>query len=105
MRDEFEPASANAGDIMVTPEGTMVNGLASIDDVNEALGLDVESEADTIGGFVFEMLGRKPELGDQITYNGFFFRVEALDGLRIAKVKIIQRPVARQDANPVVDEA
>jgi len=105
LRDEFEPTSANSGDIVVTPEGTMVNGLASIDDVNEALGLDIESESDTIGGFVFEMLGRKPELGDEITYNGFIFRVEALDGLRIAKVKIIQRPAARQDANAIVDEA
>jgi CBS domain containing-hemolysin-like protein len=104
VRDEFEPATANAGDIVVTPEGTMVNGLASIDDVNEALGLDIESDSDTIGGFVFEMLGRKPELGDQINYNGFILQVEALDGLRIAGVKIIQKPTARQNPNPVDDE-
>jgi CBS domain containing-hemolysin-like protein len=104
VRDEFEPATANAGDIVVTPEGTMVNGLASIDDVNEALGLDIESDSDTIGGFVFEMLGRKPELGDQINYNGFILQVEALDGLRIAGVKIIQKPTTRQNPNPVDDE-
>jgi putative hemolysin len=105
LRDEFEPTNANAGDIVVTPEGTIVNGLASIDDVNEALGLEIESEADTIGGFVFEMLGRKPELGDEVSHNGFVFRVEALDGLRIAKVRIMQKPGARQDANAVADEA
>ena len=104
VRDEFEPAGTSANEITVTPEGTLVNGLASIDDVNEAMGLDIESELDTMGGFVFEMLGRKPELGDEVSYDGYNLRVEALDGLRIARVKIVQKPSARQGDGTVTDE-
>jgi CBS domain containing-hemolysin-like protein len=106
VHDEFEPSGAQEKDINVTPEGTFVNGLTSIDDVNEALGLDIESEADTIGGFVFETLGRKPELGDEVSYDGIKLRVEALDGLRVARVRIIRNQNNEdQDAEAAADES
>lgn len=88
VRDEFEPGEENP-DIIYTPEGTIVDGLLPIDDVNEVLGLSIESEADTIGGYVFEKVGRKPELHDEVTAGGYTLRVEALDGLRISKVKLL----------------
>ena len=49
-------------------EGTaIVDGSASIDDVNEALSLDLTTEeVDTIGGLVYEKLGRVPIVGDQV---------------------------------------
>lgn len=90
VRDEFDQEGGNP-DIVVTPEGTLVDGLLSIDDANEALGLQMEGVADTVGGYVFERLGRKPELGDEITVNDNIMRVEDLDGLRIAKVRIVPR--------------
>ena len=90
VRDEFEPSEA-ATSIVPTPEGTLVDGLTPIDDVNEALGLNIQSEADTLGGYVFEVLGRKPELGDEITCDGYIMRVEALDNLRIARVRVLPR--------------
>ncbi len=88
VRDEFEPGKKNP-DIIYTPEGIIVDGLLPIDDVNEVLGLSIESEADTIGGYVFEKLGRKPELHDEVTAGGYTLRVEALDGLRISQVKLL----------------
>jgi putative hemolysin len=105
LHDEFEPTQSTE-DIVVTPGGTMVDGLASIIDVNEELGLDVKSEADTIGGYVFEVLGRKPELHDEIRHGNFTLHIEELDGLRIARVRITQNhtgqaptPVMTEDAN------
>jgi len=89
LHDEFE-SNQSTEDIIVTPVGTMVDGLASIIDINEELGLDITSEADTIGGYVFEILGRKPELHDEIRHGEFTLRVEDLDGLRIARVLITQ---------------
>jgi len=88
VRDEFKPESNTPG-IVSTPEGTLVDGLVAIDDVSETLGLKIESESDTIGGYVFEMLGRKPELGDTVGVDGFTLRVEELDGLRIARVRVL----------------
>jgi CBS domain containing-hemolysin-like protein len=88
VRDEFEGREA-LSEIVTTPEGTLIDGLVSIDDVNDALDLGIESEAETIGGYVFEVLGRKPELGDEVQRNGHVLRVEELDGLRISKVRVL----------------
>jgi CBS domain containing-hemolysin-like protein len=88
VRDEFEGEEGNAN-IVQTPEGTLIDGLVSIDDANEVLGLDLKGEADTVGGYVFEQLGRKPEVGDEIRSDGHTMRVEELDGLRIAKVRVL----------------
>ena len=73
----------------------------AIDEVNDTLGLDIESEADTIGGYVFETLGRKPELGNEVNHDGHIFRVEQLDGLRIAQVRVLPHnaPVAVNDGD------
>src|SRR5205823_5805802 len=74
VRDEFD-AGEEQPDIDFTPDGTLVNGLTPIDELNERLGLNIESEADTVGGYVFERLGRKPELGDEISVDGHVLRV------------------------------
>jgi putative hemolysin len=103
VRDEFEPESATPG-IVTTPEGTLIDGLVAIDDVNDALAMGIESEADTIGGYVFEVLGRKPELGDEIRRNGYVLRVEKLDGLRIAQVRVLPHKVAAEVSEGDEDE-
>jgi CBS domain containing-hemolysin-like protein len=95
VRDEFEGQDALA-EIVTTPEGTLIDGLVAIDDVNDALGLEIESEADTIGGYVFEVLGRKAEIGDEISRNGHRIRVEELDGLRIARIRILPEKAAAE---------
>ena len=103
VHDEFEGENVHP-DIQITPEGTLVNGLTPIDDLNEQLGLKIESEADTVGGFVFELLGRKPELGDEISVDGYVMRIEELDGLRIAEVCLMPRKKAGESAPASEDE-
>lgn len=104
VRGEFETAEAQS-DFVVTPEGMLISGLTPIDDVNETLGLHLETDATTLGGYVFEMLGRKPELGDQVETEGTLFRVEELDGLRIARVRaLLRRPSPAPERIGVDDE-
>jgi putative hemolysin len=104
VRDEFEPAGNNTTDIVTTSDGSIVNGLTPIDDVNEALDLNIESEADTIGGYVFEMLGRKPELGDEVSHNGHKLTIVALDGLRISTISITNKPGPSETSEAHHDE-
>jgi putative hemolysin len=81
------PASA----IKQLPDGsTEVDGLALVTDINErfALGID-ESTYSTIGGYLLGRLGRRPKVGDTVEIVGRTLRVEALDGLRVARVRII----------------
>jgi len=71
-----------------------INGLLSVDDVNERFGLELEdSYYNTIGGFVFGQLGRRPELGDVVTTDQVTLTVSVLDGLRIDRLVINRIPV------------
>jgi CBS domain containing-hemolysin-like protein len=67
----------------------LVDGLALVPDVNERFGLHVdESVYNTLGGFVLGELGRRARLGDHVEVEGRTLRVEALDGLRVARVHV-----------------
>jgi len=70
---------------------TLVEGAVSLDDVNEKLGLSLSNEEyDTIGGYVFGVLGRVPRIGDGVDENGFRLNVEELDGRRVAVVRFVR---------------
>lgn len=87
VQDEFERPET---DIDVAPDGSArVNGLVLITEFNRRLNTAIDDpNFDTIGGFVFGRIGRKPELGDEIVTEGVRLRVEALDGLRIARLSV-----------------
>jgi putative hemolysin len=42
----------------------------------------------TLAGFVFGQLGRAPESGDEVTWNGLHFRVIDVEGTRIEKLQV-----------------
>ncbi len=89
LGDEYAPTTH---EVRVLPDGTVVaDGLALVDDVNAQLGTRFDaSEVDTLGGLVFSVLGRRPQLGDEVELgSGYRARVERLDGLRIDRVRLI----------------
>ena len=70
-----------------------VDGSAELDDVEEAIdltGLEVASRRGyrTLGGFIMAYAGRVPKVGDAIAIHGFEFRVESLEGRRVARLHI-----------------
>jgi putative hemolysin len=70
---------------------TILDGLMGIDEVNDRMGLELpDDEADTIGGFLFSLLGHQAEQGELVTYQNVQFVVEATDGRRITKVRLLQ---------------
>jgi CBS domain containing-hemolysin-like protein len=89
--DQFEPPPPR---VEVGPDGSfLVDGMARLDEVDEELGLHLESEVyDTLGGYVLGEIGRRPQVGDRIESNRATFQVEAVDGLRIARVRIWPPP-------------
>jgi CBS domain containing-hemolysin-like protein len=82
---EFNPARTR---ISVLPDGSaLLDGLALATDVNLQFGLHVDEDVyTTVGGFVLGRLGRRARLGDRVEIEGRTLRVEALDGLRVARV-------------------
>ena len=76
----------------VTDNIYLLDAMVSIDDFNDALGLDIESDnADSIGGFVIEKLGRVPKKGDSIFFQGHEFKVQQMSGKRIKVLKLFLR--------------
>jgi CBS domain containing-hemolysin-like protein len=74
--------------ITVLADGSaLIDGLALVADVNEQFGLHIDEETyNTIGGYALGRLGRRARVGDRIEIEGRTLRVEALDGLRVARV-------------------
>ena len=64
-----------------------IDGLALVSDTNQQFGLHIdEGTYTTIGGYVLGRLGRRARVGDIIDCEGRKIRVEAIDGLRVAKI-------------------
>src|SRR5438105_5551374 len=88
VRDEFEQGEAQR--IREESPGTyVIDGLVSLADLREKLGLALEDEPyDTVGGLVFGRLGRLAEIGDAVDVEGYRFQVIAIDGRRVSQVRV-----------------
>jgi CBS domain containing-hemolysin-like protein len=80
--------------VQIIEEGVaLVDAKTSIDDLNDALDIDLpEEEFETVGGLIFNVLGRIPSPGDKVKINGNTMIVEKMRGRRIAKIRVIKAP-------------
>ena len=77
-----------------------VDGMFSIDEFNERFGTELPDEDfHTVAGFVFGQLGRAPEPGDDVTYDGMRFDVLEVQGNRIERIAVTfeEQPQPRRD--------
>ncbi len=84
--DEFDEAPVP--ELIKIDDNTLnVSSQMDIEDINEKYDLDIPSEDfQTIGGYVFGLLGREPEIGDRVEDKNLSFEVIELDGIRISRV-------------------
>jgi putative hemolysin len=67
----------------------LVHGRMHLEDVNDEIGTHFESEQfDTIGGYVFGLFGRQPQVNESVESNGWVLTVTETDGRRIQRVHI-----------------
>ena len=65
----------------------MIEGSTNLDDLNDRLDLQLESEDyDSLGGFIIEHLDRLPEEGESVVCDGIRLVVDRLDKNRIDRV-------------------
>lgn len=89
VQDEYD-ANENDNISRIADHTWQVKGYLSLHDLNDELGLDLDSEDfDSIGGLVIEQLGHLPHLGESILLdNGVTLRVSKLNKNRIEEVQI-----------------
>ncbi|MCL4351887.1 MAG: hemolysin family protein [Firmicutes bacterium] len=66
-----------------------VEGLASLDEINELFDVDLPHEDfDTVGGLILHLLGRAPVEAEVVTLDGLEFTVTKVTGRRVTRVLI-----------------
>ncbi len=69
-----------------------VDGALPLHELEELVGEELaEEEITTTSGFVTHRLGGFPKPGDEVSLNAFTLRVEAMDGMRVARLRLERR--------------
>lgn len=92
IQDEFDTEEPDA---MPLPngQGYILDAGMNIDDAAEVLMTPLpEGESDTLGGFIYDQLGKVPVSGEVVTWNGLIFEVLSVSDRRILKVKVTYAP-------------
>jgi len=97
IEDEFDLPDESVQRI---DENTIrIDGTFPIDDFNEQFGASMPQEDyHTVAGFVFGMLGRAAEPGDEVDYDRLHFRVDDVEGSRIQRLTVRFVPPPEQVA-------
>ena len=93
LRDEFDvPASPSI--VRLGPGRYLVDGACAVSEAREALGANIpDGEYVTLGGFLFDLLGRIPEVGEVAEHAGWTYRITRMSRRRVEKV-VVQAPSA-----------
>jgi putative hemolysin len=87
IEDEFDLPDESIE--QVDDDTIRIHGTFPIDDFNERFHTDLPVEDyHTLAGFVFGLLGRQPEVGDDVSHDGMRFDVLEVDGSRIEKLAV-----------------
>ena len=90
IADEYDPATRSA---MVSDGVLELAGTMSLIDVRSDHGIPIpEGSWSTLGGYVFSRLGRLPRVGDRVKFPGGELEVVAMDGRRVAAVRVHRAP-------------
>jgi CBS domain containing-hemolysin-like protein len=97
IEDEFDVAEVQIEQI--DDETYHVDGMFPIDEFNSRFGAELpDDDYHTLAGFVFGQLGRAPQPGDDVSFDGMRFDVLEVDGNRIERVAVtfLERPTPRR---------
>jgi len=77
-----------------------IDGRAPMDEVRELLGVDLpEYGGETIGGFVYDLVGRIPVPGEVVEYDSLRFEVDKVIGRRISKIIVVKKETEEEAAD------
>ena len=90
IQDEYD-GGEEADYVQQAEDEYSIDASMDLHDVNELLQVDLPTEgSDTLGGYIYDRLGRVPRLGEvlPVTSHGLSLRIDSMDGLRIRKVQV-----------------
>jgi CBS domain containing-hemolysin-like protein len=89
IRDEFDVSEDISVMKPVGKDQYLIDARMSIDQLNEDLNSSVENDGfDTVGGFVFDRMGKIPVVGDTVAYDGIRIEVLSTVGRRLRTLRV-----------------
>lgn len=86
ISDEYAPIEI-PDFVKVAPGIFDIDADVMLDEVERELAVSFEeNEDDTLGGYIFSRLGRKPEEGDELRKQDWLFTVKSMDQFRIERI-------------------
>jgi len=102
--DEYDEPGEDI--VFVALDEYIIDGATRLEDVNEKLSINLESEDfDTIGGYVIGILGRFPEKDETVEQLPHRFIIKELDKNRIVKLRMFLAVVKEEDTIEDEDKA
>ena len=88
LTDEFDKAFPEIE--RLNEKEIVADAGVSIDSLNQTIGTSINANGfDTVGGLVMKASGSVPSVGDEINIDGLLITVQAIEGRRVQKVKIV----------------
>jgi len=103
IQDEFD---AEEPESVPLPNGAgyILDAGMNLEDTSELLKIELpRDESDTLGGFIYDQLGKVPEVGERVNWSDINFEVLSVSDRRILKIKVTYAP-REQDAQQKAEE-
>jgi putative hemolysin len=104
IQDEYD--QSEEAPYMQVGEGEYVfQGRVDLREFNEVMGSQLPTEeTETLGGFIYEQVGRVPTSGESLQVGDIKLTIEQVTGRRIRKVRAKRQPTETQEARQDEDE-
>jgi CBS domain containing-hemolysin-like protein len=105
IQDEYDQ-SEEAPYILVGEGEYVFQGKVDLRDFNEVMGSQLPTEeTETLGGFIYEQVGRVPSSGENLQVGDISLTIEQVTGRRIRKVRAKKQPTETQEVRQDEDDA
>ncbi|MED5331001.1 MAG: hemolysin family protein [Planctomycetota bacterium] len=95
--DEFDKAKDTAELQVIDNHHAVALGTIHLDELNDSLGVSLPESDDwtTLGGYIFNTLGRLPEKGEELVHENVHLIVDSVVNRRVDRVRVkIRQPAA-----------
>jgi len=87
IQDEYDNEEEEIREI--SPHIYICDARMPLNEINEAIGIDLPlTGSDTLGGFVFDLLGKIPDVNEKISYENIEFKIVRIEGHSIKKIQV-----------------
>jgi putative hemolysin len=103
IRDEYDQSEELLVQ-QISPEEYTFSGRVDLDEFNDTLGTHLDTDlADTLGGYLYGVIGRVPVGGEQVRLEHWDLTIEQVSGRRIRKIHALRVPLAA-NSDEVLDD-